>query len=359
MSIFIDYQKAFDAVNHSILLRKLEKYGVRGNTLNLFKDYLTNRYQSVRIGEVVSGEKEIKIGVPQGSVMGSLLFIIYINDFPNISNSMHCTMYADDTTVSFKNASVSELYADCNETMVKVYNWMISNRLSINMDKTCYMLLTTRKCDFNNDVYISSNVIKRETCVKFLGIMFDDNMKFKSHFTYLSGKISKTVGILNRIKDFVPYSTMITLYNSLIYPYLLYCNLVWGGTFHTNLAALVILQKKAIRIIHHKPYGSHTKPLFFQSKLLNLFDIHNYLLGIYMYNAETSEFTRTHLHYTRNRDQLLPRFHRLALSQKSISYSGPIFWNSLPNEVKTCRSLNTFKSNLKKYLISKYMLVEI
>ena len=184
--------------------------------------------------------------------------------------------------------------------------------------------------------------------------MFDDDLKFKSHFDYLSTKISRTIGILNRIKEFVLYSTMTTLYNSLIYPYLIYCNLVWGGTFQTNLSSLVILQKKAIRIIHSKPYGSHTKPLFYESKMLNLFDIHNYLLGIYMYNAESSQFTRTHTYSTRNRDQLLPRFHRLALSQKCVSYSGPVLWNSLPNDIKTCQSLTTFKFHLKRYLVSKY-----
>ena len=190
---------------------------------------------------------------------------------------------------------------------------------------------------------------------KFLGIILDNKLKFNHHTKYVSNKLSKSIGIIHRLKAFLPSRCLFSLYHSFIYPYLTYCNIIWGNTYNTHLKPLETLQKRAIRLINKQSHLAPTKPLFHSSNLLTLADIHKYLVSVYMFkNRNSLNHNRHHHHHTRNHNQLLPSFRRLTTTQQSLSYSGPKIWNSLPDNVKNCKSVNTFKRTLKKFYVTLY-----
>ena len=358
VNVFIDFRKAFDTINHDILIKKLERYGIQGLPLALIKNYLSDRFQCVRIGDKISSKSKVTLGVPQGSNLGPLLFLIYVNDIANISNSIFTTLFADDTTVSFKFKSTDNFESLCNHQLNLLYQWTICNRLSLNADKTYFNIITKKVLPrgfYPFNLHINGEFISYKNKEKFLGVVFDDQLKFNFHAEVTARKISKSIGIMYRLRDLVPASSLITLYYSFIYPYLSYCNIIWGGTYQCHLNPLLILQKRAIRIIHHANYLDHTDELFFNSKILKINDIHKYAVALHMFKLENFDaFDRNHNYSTRNVSALLPAFNRLTLTQHSISYMGPTVWNSIPHEIRNLPGLNSFKRALKLYLISSY-----
>ena len=249
LSIFIDFRKAFDTVNHSILLDKLSFYGIRGLPLKWFRSYLHERKFYVSIGESSSDVKFLSMGVPQGSILGPVLFLIYINDIINCSNSLNFTLYADDTTVSYSDAKIENLYSVFNEETYNLYNWTLANKLSLNFEKTKYMLISTKHCDTLKcfEIKFLNHKIERVKYFKFLGVLIDDKVNFSNHIEYICLKVSVSIGILNKL-NFLPIEILKILYYSMIYPHLNYGILAWGSTFKTNLKPLIILQKKALPI---------------------------------------------------------------------------------------------------------------
>ena len=243
----------------------------------------------------------------------------------------------------------------CNDVLDKLLSWTISNRLTINYDKTFYLLITNQRNTDDFTITINGHDLICKTEGKFLGIILDNKMKFNQHIRYICNKISKTTGIIYKLKDLLPKHCLFSLYYSFILPYMTYCNLTWGGTYDSHLNPLRILQKRILRIINNQPYLSHTEPLFHSSNLLTLHDLHKYFLAIHMYkNRNAQLYDRSHHHNTRQRHDLLPSYHRLTITQHSLSYSGPQVWNSLSDELRNSRSLPIFKNHLKSFLISLY-----
>ena len=330
ISVFIDFQKAFDTINHSILLKKLEFYGVRGQFLNLIQSYLTNRYQVVRIGKNISDRSEIRLGVPQGSILGPLLFLVYVNDVFYVSNVAKTILFADDNPLVFTHHSWDILFTMCNQELEKFRVWCLANRLSINVNKTFYMIFSNSTYAIENipHVYIDGQIIVNKTDCMFLGMKLDNKLKFNLHVQYISGKVSKSIGIIFRLSKIVPSNVLRSLYFSFIYSYLTYCICIWGGTFPTHLNRLTILQKRIIRIITGSEYLAHTNDLFYNNSLLKLPEIYEYFVLIYMFkNLNTFPTFQTS---TRTSDNLRIDFHRLSVSRNSIAYNGPTFWNTLP-----------------------------
>ena len=355
INVFVDFRKAFDTINHVLLFKKLELYGIRGLPLDLLRSYFSNRSQRVRIGTSLSSTASLGIGLPQGSILGPILFLLFINDLPNFSNIINTVLYADDTTLSIRGKSDLNLINNCNDQLKLFHSWSISNRLTINTDKTYYLIVTNLK--LNHDLpglTIGLDQIQSKSSEKFLGVVVDEGLKFDSHLSMLCGKVSRSVGVLSRLRPYLPLNTMISLYYTFIYPYLIYCNLIWGNTFETHLKPLQILQKKALRYINNAPYNSHTNELFYNNRILKLKDINTYFQSIFMFKSDRDSFLPTHSYNTRNRSNLNPNFQRLTTTQRSLSYSAPMVWNGLPEELKTCPSLPIFKRNLKSYLINKY-----
>ena len=358
ISLFIDLKKAFDTINHNILLQKLHHYGFRGIALQWLKSYLENRIQCVKIGNSLSNQTEINIGVPQGSILGPLLFLLYINDLPNASNLFSTILFADDTTISMRSENFCDLVETFNIELINIKKWLIKNRLSINLEKTYYMVFSNRLPP--SDVfplYFDHSQIKMEANGKFLGVFIDNRLSFKDHISYIHSKISKTIGIFYKVKHYLPENILINLYYSLVYPYLLYCNLAWGGCAPSHSNRLLLLQKRIVRHITNQAYLAHTNLLFIRTGILKVSDIHFYLLAIEAYKINnTGAFNLpSHTYQTRNRYTPIPTMQRLNAANKSLHYSVPYTWNLLPEHVKQCHNLKTFKKQCKDFLLSRYI----
>lgn len=248
VGVFIDLSKAFDTLDHKILLHKLENYGIRGVVLKLFHSYLSNRKQSVFCNNAYSPFKEIVNGVPQGSVLGPLLFLLYINDFINVSDKFNFVIYADDTTLLLKDKNLHSLHTNLISELNKVKLWIKFNKLSLNISKTKYMLFQNRSVKNSiPPVTLNDTVIEHVNYIKFLGITVDDNLNWKRHIDLTCTKLSKVTGVLYRIRHNLTIEAMISIYYTLCYPHLTYCVSVWASTWPTFLNRLNILQNKVIR----------------------------------------------------------------------------------------------------------------
>ena len=354
LNVFVDYSKAFDTVKHSILLSKLERYGFRGLSLNLIASYLENRRQRVKIGDAVSDEKQIHIGLPQGSILAPTLFLLYINDLSKLSNCFYPIQFADDTTLIFKNNDFNDLVNCCNGTLDTFYRWSTCNRLTINVEKSHYTIISNRLTN-QTDILLNNSKLNSVDSCKFLGVTIDNKLKFDIHSQGICSKISKTIGVLYRIKNFVPCYVLKQLYFSFIYPYLNYCISVWGSTFSSHTNNIFLLQKRAIRVICKKDYFAHTSPLFYSTKILKLQDIYKFNVAIQFFkNRNNLNYDRNHSYLTRSRNTLRTPLCRLTYTQQSVNYQGPLIWNEIPIDIKESRSISTFKYKFKNYLINQY-----
>ena len=356
ISVFVDLSKAFDTVEHSILLEKMELYGVRGVALRLFRCYLQDRKYYVRFGTENSAKKSVSIGVPQGSILGPLLFLIYVNDLPNVSEQLQPIMFADDTTLSCSGPNLDNLIQNLNNELENFTNWSIANKLTINTDKTEMMIFSNRKFNLGeNQVCLHSEHVNFQSKCNFLGVLIDDKLSFSFHIRNIIGKLSKNCGILYKIRDLLSIQARLNFYYSLMYPYLTYNIIIWGNTHKTHLNQLEILHKRIIRTICNSNKNDHTEPLFYRLRLLKLIDIYKYFISVHMYNSyNRNQYRVSHSVNTRNRQLAVPVFHRLEGSQHAVSFSGPTIWNTLPLEIRNSDSLNRFKKALKNYFIDSY-----
>ena len=356
LSIFIDFSKAFDTVNHGILLNKMYHYGIRGSIHSWFKNYLSNRHQTTIVSGETSSIGNISLGVPQGSVLGPILFLIYINDISNIFLNSKTILFADDMTLYLIGHSPENLISIANQELKLLSQWCISNRLTINTNKTYYMLFTNKKHQTLPPLIIHNETMTRTDRHKFLGITYDETMTFKQHINSLTLKISRHIALLHQLKDFVPLHTLKCIYHAHIYPLLQYCNPIWSTTYPTHLNSLNIQLKKIVRIITGSDYLEHSLPLFKQTHLLNLVDINKMSLATHMYQERTNNMnpTITHTHNTRFRNLPRPPPHHLSLFCRSVPYQAPTIWNTIPSNIQNSPSLQSFKKKLKKHFLNLY-----
>ena len=229
LNVFVDLSKAFDTIDHQILLGKLDKYGVRGLPLELIRSYISDRKYRVSIDGNISNASTSNIGTAQGSILAPLLFIIYMNDLPNYLPNSFTILYADDTTLCYKNNSLMSAIDQCNSELLKFSLWCQANKLTINLDKTCYMIVSNRKIpDLNVSLKMNNIPINLTHSHKFLGVTFDDQLKFNLHIADISTKISKSVGIIYKLSNVLPNSTLLNIYHALVNLHIMYCNVIWG-----------------------------------------------------------------------------------------------------------------------------------
>ena len=199
VGVFLDYSKAFDTVNHHILLQKLEFYGIRGIALKWFESYLSNRSQFVTYNGVKSSMKSVICGVPQGSILGPLLFLIYINDLYNVCETMMPLLFADDTNLFNSGKDCKQIQAEIENDLMRISEWLKINKLSLNIKKTQFMIFTTKNSSRHDiDLNIEGHKIEQTFKSKFLGVIIDSQLTWKYHINYISGKIAKGIGIIKK-----------------------------------------------------------------------------------------------------------------------------------------------------------------
>ena len=246
-SIFMDLSKAFDVIDHSILETKLEHYGFRGIFLKLLMNFLKNRKYFVSVNGLKSGINTVNIGVPQGSTLGPLLFLVYINDMKNSSKLLKFIQFADDTTLMYRSKCIVQLNNILETEGDKVTKWLSANRLIINLTKTHTMLFTNKINNPTLRLKIQDTLLENKTETCFLGVIIDQKLSWKQHIQHISNKISKTIALLRLLRYIFPKRILKLIYMSLIYSYINYCNLIWGGAYDIVLQPLYILQKKGYK----------------------------------------------------------------------------------------------------------------
>ena len=274
--IFIDLKKAFDTVDYNILLAKLQNYGIRGIVNEWLDSYLTGRKQYTYANGNISDLKQTMYGVPQGSVLGPLLFLLYINDLYKASSKFQFYLFADDTSLICANNDLNKLEEEVNLKLSKVNLWLVHNKLTLNADKSNYIIF--RPCQkvlrfqpiirIHDNTLNSEHILEMRHYIKYLGIFLDSNLSWKYHVHYLCQKISKTLGIIAKLWQFVPRHVLLTIYYSLISPYLNYGICAWGQCAKTYLYKLLVLQKRAHRLIFFTKPREHALPLFLETKQL-------------------------------------------------------------------------------------------
>ena len=357
LAVMIDLKKAFDTVNHKILLKKLECYGIRDVQLDWFASYLYNRKCFIEVEGIKSKIEYVNIGVPQGSVLGPILFLLYINDISKISSNFSTTLFADDTTITISDQSFDNLISHSNRKLQNIYNWTKENRLTLNANKTLSLLFSNKK-SLNSEmpnIFLGDEPIQNVDSCKFLGVFIDKNLNFIPHINYISNKISKHIGILYKIKDKLTLEAKLSYYYAFVYPYLSYNVCVWGSTYSSHIQRIIILQKKVIRIITNSSYTAHTRPLFSQLGILEFEDVLKFDLLKYVHKSISKNiFSFNNNRASRDPYLIKPTFHRLSKTQHAFSFQGPTEWNKLPLHLRTIVDFRRFKLNLKRYLLERY-----
>ena len=370
MGIFLVLSKAFDTIDHHILLTKLHHYGVRGSAFEWFKSYLSNRTQYVVFNDHKSSVRSIKCGVPQGSVLGPLLFIIFLNDIAFSSNNFTFVTFADDTNVIVSHANLPDLITIVNHELDNLSVWFKANKLSLNINKTNYIMFKNRHSNrmYNNDdlnICIDGVKLSRVSHTKFLGVLLDESLTWSNHTSNVTNILSKYCGILYRLRDILPSKTLFTLYNTLVLPHLYYCNIIWADSNNTNLHKIHLKQKRIMRICSNSHWLEHTPPLFKKFKTLTIYDIHSLILGLFMYNYSSDNLPNIFADYftlnrsihnypTRISSLYRPHNFKYDLARNTVKRKGPLHWNNITDDFRNAKSINIFKTNYKCFLLSNY-----
>ncbi|KAG7295540.1 hypothetical protein JYU34_021763 [Plutella xylostella] len=363
--VYFDMTKAFDYVDHDLLLQKCESYGLRGLCNDWIKSYLSNRSQYVQLSnlnddsELISHKSTLrhnKFGVPQGSIMGPLLFIIYINDLPRIIN-YKSILFADDISIiipkSNKYTDIDHFQNEINNTINQIYQWLKNNNLCVNEKKTKYMIFRNRKMQpLDLKVECNSIEIERVSNTKFLGIVLDEHCSWVSHNDYVCAKLNRFIYALYKLQRESDVNTALMAYHGYITSILRYCLILWGNG--TNINRTFILQKRCIRAIANAKPTDSCKPLFIKYGLLSLPSLYIYE-GVCFVLKHKDLFTKKgqFLSFnTRYPNNLVLPAGKTALHGKNCHYMLTCMFNKLPARFKTMR-WNMFVREVKKWLCSK------
>ena len=308
-------------------------------------------------------------GVPQGSVLGPVLFLLYVNDFHKSSNILGFHLFADDSNIFLTDKNFSRLKLTINEQIKYVDTWLRANKLSLNNGKSNFIIfypIQKRNAD-SFRVILNNQFLKRENKIKYLGVVIDCHLNWKDNVSYISKKIKRSIGAFSKVSHFVELDILKGFYYALVYPYLTYCLVVWGNTYSSSLNPLFILQKKIVRLITFSHYKDHTNPLFINLKIFKLHDLVFLLSATFMYNFHNNnlpDFLNSffldvpHSHNTRLASITPPISFRISgllnYGKFNIRFFGPKIWNSI-NESFKIQTKSRFISDLKNSIFQQYI----
>jgi len=368
--IFLDLSKAFDTLDHQILVNKLNYYGIRGVANSWIESYLNDRKQFVKFNEHCSPTSVIKCGVPQGSILGPLLFLLYINDLPSYSPNLHFIMFADDTNIIYSNKDPNLLESTLNNELKIISDWFKLNKLSLNIKKTNIMIFRNKHSCISSPniiITIDDKEIEHVKATKFLGILIDDDLSWKSHTSHVTKIVSKYNGIFRRIKPFLPLDVLNSLYNTLVFPYFNYCAIIWADKNNSHIQSLFLMQKRIIRTCTNSIWLAHTDPLFKSLKTLKIHDLYTFQTAQFMYQYHFNKLPShiidhenfltnkdVHTYNTRSSNDYHIDPTNTQLAENTLRIQGALLWNSLHSSIKQSPSLPIFKHRLKDHLLATY-----
>ena len=374
LSIFCDLSKAFDVIDHKILIYKLRNYGIRGIANKWCHNYLTNRAQYVELDGKQSSQCNIECGVPQGSILGPLLYLIYVNDISNCCDS-NILSFADDTTLYLSDSDLNRLFVRANLNAELLFDWFCSNRLSLNAGKTKYIVIRPKhlKGDVSNkELFIRNTKVVRignncqEKSTKFLGIYIDEHLTWKEHLSQVNKKVSCALFSMKQVKHIIPVQCLKSLYHTLVNSHLSYGILAWGNANKTSLKRTITLQKRAIRIVNDAKYNSHTEPLFKRNRILKLTDLYEHQVVLFMSefinNTLPASFDNTFLFNINMPNARRTRQSELvyeARCKSQFASNLPLFvfpkiWNKWAHEINTAISRSSIKKHVCIKLLESY-----
>ena len=349
------------------MLKKLHHYGFRDIPLKWFKNYLTGRKQYVEINGVKSKEKFISHGVPQGSILGPILFLIYINDFPS-ATSLFSSLFADDTMLTKSSNDIKQLQDISNIELEKVSSWFKANKLSLNISKTKYMIFRNDKMpkiSNNFELLIDNTKLERvgkdfETkSFKFVGVHLDEFFNWDYHINHVNNKISSAIYAINQVKKILSSDTLKTIYNSLFKPHIEYAIITWGLSNHKDIELLRLKQKKAFRIVSKSTYNAHCDPLLSKLNVLKFDDILNVNVAGFISKFHNNKLPPSFGDVFQSfNSQRVKNLKAKSPKLKSLNYfptaAIPRIWNRFSLNVKNCKSYKLAKSKYKKGKIQSY-----
>ena len=345
LSIFVDLTKAFDTVDHEILLYKLERYGIRGHANDFFRSYLSNRQQYTVINGAESSRKTVKCGVPQGSVLGPILFLVYINDMYTALQEDSVRLFADDTSLTLFDRSFKTVLAKAKDQFSKLRHWCTCNKLTINQDKTFLILFhaTNKPVPLNfSDITVDDFIIKRVTNVKYIGLNIDEKLNWREHVYDLCKSLIKYFGIFNKVKYFVTSKLARQLYFAFIYSRINYGIEVYGVCAKSLMQKLQILQSKLLKLLLRLDSRTSTNKLHKELNILKVQDV--YKVNILHFvntclNGNCPEIFEMYfsfhqpLYSTRSQGTLAIPRSRTTLGSLSSTIRGPNLWNTTNNNI--------------------------
>lgn len=351
-AIFFDLSRAFDTVNHSLLLKKLESVGVRGVPLKWSHSYLSDRTQEVFIKNTKSSSKKVSMGVPQGSILGPLFFV-FINDIVS-NNRNKLVLYADDTNVLIRCNSIESLASEASLFSNNFFSWCENNGLKLNIDKTTFMRFLPKNVSLNYELFIPLNgkSIQASNSVKFLGITLDPKLTWEPHIINIIGRLSSICFLIRSLRDTVSDSVIRLMYFGLVQSSLTYGLIFWGSSSHFD--KVFIIQKKILRCMDNKKQTYSCKPLFKKYNILTLPCLYIYYLILYVLENK-QDFTsvkEVHSYGTRNNQNLHLPYSRLSVSQ-AFNYQSIKCYNKVYNLISPFESINIVKRRLRTILLDK------
>ena len=356
--VFVDLAKAFDTVSHGLLLEKLERMGFRGVSYKLFKSYFSDRKQYVKMGNSLSGECTVKYGVPQGTVLGPLFFIIYVNEILTSNTSGTLFSYADDTAILYSGETWNDLKTNVELDLNRLIELFERNLLTINFSKTFYLPITSYNSnlpDFEELSATTANQSVKVRCtdkIKYLGVILDGNLRWKCHIEYT---VQRLRGIIYKFKELKPVLTnddLFILYTALVESLINYGILAWGGVGNLYVQPLENIQKSFLKIILGKNRRYSTEKVFEESGKFDIRQLYMFSMLNFYYKNKNLLYYVYNIYDTRSVTKKQVQIKRTikTIGQKCFTYKGPKLYNLLPDSIKTANTFNKYKKLTKVWI---------
>jgi len=365
LAVFLDLAKAFDTVSHTRLLKAMRRLGFSEGVVRWFGSYLHNRRQCVKLNNVFSDYQTVKMGIPQGTVIGPCLFLIYINEMCNLDIPGKIISFADDTVLLFAARSWDGVCRVAAEGTAAVKRWLDFNRLSLNLSKTKYLAFSYKKSGAPENVELRIHkadcvgddcgccAIERVSELRYLGVTVDQHLKWDAHIAQLVARARKLIYVFAKLRPILPVKMLKTVYFSLAQSIFQYGILAFGGTVKTLLHSLEIVQKRIIKIILKKEMSFPTRQLFREFKVLTIRQLFTKQIIIYFVNNEDMQFLNRRL--TRQEEAghvMVPRM-RTSAGQRLYLYLAPMAYNNLPPTLRSKKTHKRFGFHLNQFFLTE------